>query len=77
MATLASHPCRVIYVPREYDVSISGHGGEFVRGFWTSPGDLQLSSLELVEQAWQRKIRTETTLRFEHLWRPPYRATGM
>jgi len=73
MATLDSHPCRAIFTPSEYDVSLSGIGGEFARCFWTFPPDLNLRDLTSVREAWQRWIFSKTMLRFEELWQTSYR----
>lgn len=77
VATLHSHPCQTLYSPYPFDAEVSGVGGEFVRGFWVFPADLNVRDLSAVSKLLKRWILSKTTQHLEQLWKPEFLRLGL
>jgi asparagine synthetase B (glutamine-hydrolysing) len=59
-------------------VAVQGIGGEFIRGFWTTPADLNVNNLTTVKKLLRNQmLGRERPQYLERLWNPDFRKVGL
>lgn len=77
VATLHSHPCQFLDSAFPFDAIIQGVGGEFARGAWVSPEDLDIGDLVAKKPLKLKRQMVSKTQYVERLWKPEFRSLGL